>query len=240
MRTRPDQREHILTSIKDKNNVALLTFTRDGNNAIAQVSDRYGRSVYYHVGSYQTTGVPLAYTQSVAALDHVSQVVPTGTASPPDRHVFGYTNVSNGESSEAIPMLHTVTTPSATGASNRMVCFLLNDRPCTIPHCCEFTLCLTCGMIIVHSLSTNGVLPVALPVKQGKEEIFVCSYRCLSRSAGHCACRLQQFASTRRATVRIRVEHCRCRAGAGSRAEAPTGRSPEYGYCAYPSARRYP
>ena len=122
----------VLTSIKDKNNVALLTFTRDGNNAIAQVSDRYGRSVYYHVGSYQTTGVPLAYTQSVQALDHVSQVVPTGTASPPDRHVFGYQNVSNGESSEAIPMLHTVTTPSATGTGTQTATISYLPGLCTV------------------------------------------------------------------------------------------------------------
>ena len=101
----------VLTGIVDKNNAALLTYARGGNNAIAQVSDRYGRSVYYHVGTYQNSGVPFAYAQSVQALDHVSQVVATGTASPPDRRVFGYSNVSNGEGSETTPLLRAVATP---------------------------------------------------------------------------------------------------------------------------------
>ncbi len=78
----------LLTSIVDKNNVALLTFTRDGNNAVQQVSDRYGRSVYYHVGTYQNANVPAGHTQSLLELDHASQVVPTGTANPPDRYVW--------------------------------------------------------------------------------------------------------------------------------------------------------
>ena len=91
--------------------IRVLTFTRDGNNAIAQVSDRYGRSVYYHVGTYQNSGVPVPYAQSVQALNHVSQVVATGTANPPDRRVFGYSNVSNSESSETIPMLRAIATP---------------------------------------------------------------------------------------------------------------------------------
>ena len=39
----------------DKNNVALLTINRTANGSITSiVDDRYGRSVYYHVGTYAT------------------------------------------------------------------------------------------------------------------------------------------------------------------------------------------
>ncbi len=110
---------NLLTSIVDKNNVALLTFTRDGNNAVQQVSDRYGRSVYYHVGVYQNANVPAGHTQSLLELDHASQVVPTGTTNPPDRYVLGYQNVGNGEGTQTIPMLHTLTVPSPTGAGTQ-------------------------------------------------------------------------------------------------------------------------
>ena len=109
----------LLTSIVDKNNVALLTLTRDGNNAVQQASDRYGRSVYYHVGTYTNSNVPQGYNQSLLELDHASQVVPTGTTNPPDRYVFGYQNVGNGEGTEAIPLLHTLTVPSPTGTGTQ-------------------------------------------------------------------------------------------------------------------------
>ena len=117
--TSPTSGFPLLTSIVDKNNAALLTVTRDANNALAHIDDRYGRSVYYHIGTYTTANVPQGHPQSLPELDHVSQVVLTGTASPPDRYVYGYQNVTNGElyngQPETIPMLHTLTVPSPTG-----------------------------------------------------------------------------------------------------------------------------
>ena len=41
-----------------------------------------GRSVYYHIGNYGGYGVD--------QLDQVSQIVPTGTASPPIRYSYGF------------------------------------------------------------------------------------------------------------------------------------------------------
>ena len=117
--TSPTSGFPLLTSIVDKNSQALLTVTRDANNVITHVDDRYGRSVYYHVGTYATANVPAGHPQSLPELDHVSQVVLTGTASPPDRYVYGYQNVGNGEGSETVPMLHTITVPSPTGTGTQ-------------------------------------------------------------------------------------------------------------------------
>jgi RHS repeat-associated protein len=112
----------LLSSITDSNNSALLTITRSSGN-ITQVADRYGRSIYYHVGTYATSNVPAGFPQSLPEVDHVSQIVATGTGSPPDRYAYGYQNVLNGEPGtgspgEAIPMLHTLTVPSPTGTGN--------------------------------------------------------------------------------------------------------------------------
>ena len=111
----------LLTTITDKNGTALLTFNRaaNGTGNLTSVADRYGRSVYYHVGTYATTNVPQGLAQSQQELDHVSQVVLTGTASPPDRYAYGYQNVGNGEGTETVPMLHTITVPSPTGTGTK-------------------------------------------------------------------------------------------------------------------------
>jgi RHS repeat-associated protein len=118
-----------LNAIVDKNGSALLTINRDGNGTITSVSDRYGRSVYYHVGSYPTQNVPAGYAQAYYELDHVSQVVSTGTPNPPNRYVYGYANVANGEGSETIPLLHTISVPSPTG--NGMATATINYQPNT-------------------------------------------------------------------------------------------------------------
>ena len=46
--------------------------------------------------------------------------------------MLGYSNVSNGESSEAIPMLHTVTTPSATGTGTQTATISYLPGLCTV------------------------------------------------------------------------------------------------------------
>jgi RHS repeat-associated protein len=118
-----------LNAIVDKKGSALLTINRDGNGTITSVSDRYGRSVYYHVGSYPTQNVPAGYAQAYYELDHVSQVVSTGTPNPSNRYVYGYANVANGEGSETIPLLHTISVPSPTG--NGMATATINYQPNT-------------------------------------------------------------------------------------------------------------
>ena len=109
----------LLTQISDKNNQALLTITRGSNYAITHIDDRYGRSVYYHTGTYATSNVTPGYAQSYQELDHVSQTVLTGTASPPDRYAYGYQNVGTGDNTEAVPLLHTITVPSPTGTGTQ-------------------------------------------------------------------------------------------------------------------------
>ncbi|HLJ54175.1 MAG TPA: DUF6531 domain-containing protein, partial [Chthonomonadaceae bacterium] len=106
----------LLTSITDSGSSALITITHDSTTGgITEIDDRYSRSVYYSVGSYATTNVPGGYPQYFMEVDHVSQIVATGTSSPPDRYAYGYQSVSNGEGSEEVPFLHTITVPSPTG-----------------------------------------------------------------------------------------------------------------------------
>ncbi len=77
-----------LNAINDKNGSALLTINRDSNSNITSITDRYSRSVYYHIGTY--TGFNSYYE-----LDQASQIVATGTSSPPDRYAYGYQNILN-------------------------------------------------------------------------------------------------------------------------------------------------
>jgi RHS repeat-associated protein len=117
----------LLTSIADTNNVTLLTINRAANGNILSVADRYGRSVYYNVGSYLNTN-----GRYWAELDHVSQIVATGTASPPNRYVYGYTNVIIGDPNnptEAMPFLSSTTVPSPTGTGT--VTASINYQPST-------------------------------------------------------------------------------------------------------------
>src|SRR5207249_2653155 len=109
----------LLSSITDKNGSNLLSVTRDAiTYAVTQVYDRYSRSVYYRSSSYATSNVPVGYNQSYLEVDHVSQIVTTGTANPPDRYAYGYQNINNGENNEAVPFLHSITAPSPTGVGN--------------------------------------------------------------------------------------------------------------------------
>lgn len=107
----------LLSSIADRSGSALLTFTRTSSYpyTVQAVSDRYGRSVYYHTSSYANTGVGYPSPTAFQELDHVSQIVTTGTYSPPDRYAYGYQLVSNGDATEQVPFLHTITVPSPTG-----------------------------------------------------------------------------------------------------------------------------
>lgn len=104
----------LLSSICDNGNQPLLTLNRatDGTGNVTSVQDRYGRSIYYHVGAYATVN---AYNNIKQELDHVSQVVVTGASSPADHAVFGYQNINNGEGGEQVPILSSLTMPSATG-----------------------------------------------------------------------------------------------------------------------------
>lgn len=123
----------VLSSISDKNNSALLTVNRDaGTHNITSISDRYNRSVYYRVSTYMSAYPSYAYQE----LDHVSQIVQTGTASPPDRYVYGYQNVANGEiyngGAQAIPFLHTLTAPSPTGTGTATVTINYTPTTCAV------------------------------------------------------------------------------------------------------------
>ncbi len=103
----------VMTEIDDSKGLSLLTVQRDAVGDITSVSDRYNRSIYYHVGTYNTVNV--SGLPSYQELDHVSQIVPTGTANPPDRFVYGYSDVLNGEGSEQVPFLTSISVPSPTG-----------------------------------------------------------------------------------------------------------------------------
>ncbi len=103
----------VITEIDDSKGAALLTVQRDSLGDITSISDRYNRSVYYHVGTYNTMNV--GQLPSYQELDHVSQIVATGSANPPDRYVYGYTDVLNGEGNEEVPFLTGITVPSPTG-----------------------------------------------------------------------------------------------------------------------------
>ena len=62
----------MLAYITDSNGVSLVTFTRTaGTGNLTAISDRYGRSVYYGVGTFATENVPYGYTQSYQELDQV-------------------------------------------------------------------------------------------------------------------------------------------------------------------------
>ncbi len=114
----------LLSSITDANNTVLLTLNRatDGTGNLTSVADRYNRSIVYHVGSYATTNVPSPNPQAYQEVDHVSQVVTTGTVNPPDRWSYGYQNITNGDVTnglaESVPFLHTITVPSPTGTGS--------------------------------------------------------------------------------------------------------------------------
>ncbi|RZL67854.1 MAG: hypothetical protein EOP29_26915, partial [Rhodococcus sp. (in: high G+C Gram-positive bacteria)] len=104
-----------LTGIYDSDGTALLTLGLTSDGYITSANDRYGRSVYYGVGTYGTTNVSAPWQQSFRLLNNVSQIVPTGTTSPAVRFTYGYGQYSNGDGNETVPYLHTIAVPSPTG-----------------------------------------------------------------------------------------------------------------------------
>jgi RHS repeat-associated protein len=111
--------------VDDASSVTLLSITRTTNGwgRVASVTDCYGRSVYYATPQVSITrtaspnpgSIPVNWlTQPL--LVSVSQVVPTGTASPPMRWGYGYTSPTvHYWDAPAIEFLGSVTTPSPTG-----------------------------------------------------------------------------------------------------------------------------
>ena len=70
-------------------------------------------------------------------LDRVSQLVPVGTTTtPPDRYVYGYTNLSNRNPSatvrggyELVPFLTSCSVPSPTGSGVSTMRWSYDPRP---------------------------------------------------------------------------------------------------------------
>jgi RHS repeat-associated protein len=106
----------LLTSITDVNGSPLLVINRvqDGTGAVASVDDRYGRTVYYHIGYYAATAI--TFSPNIYACDHVSQIEPTDTANPPDRYHYGYTLTANNDGYQ-LPKLATISVPNPTGST---------------------------------------------------------------------------------------------------------------------------
>jgi len=91
-----------LTGITDTTTSStLLTVNYDVSGNLASIADAYGRSVYYSFGTVSGYSNPV--------LTGASQIVTTGTVSPPSAAGYGYT-VINGR-----PYLHQTTVPSPTG-----------------------------------------------------------------------------------------------------------------------------
>lgn len=107
-----------LTSLKDSSGTSLLTLNYSGSR-FTSASDRYGRSIYYTVANFPNHNVPNSppgvLPQNSDELTTVSQLVTTGTSSPPVRFSYGYQNYSNTDNMEDIPFLHTISVPSPTG-----------------------------------------------------------------------------------------------------------------------------
>jgi RHS repeat-associated protein len=92
-----------LTTVTNSAGTALLTFGYDANGLISTVTDCYGRMVAYGNGAVTSGSV------SGICLNTVSQVVTSGTVSPPARWTYGYTAVNGAL------QLGTTTVPSPTG-----------------------------------------------------------------------------------------------------------------------------
>ncbi len=104
-----------LNRINDSSGSALLTLSYDVNGNLTSVADRYGRSVIYQYGSFPYFNGTTSGTNQTQ-LTHVSQIVPTGTATPPDRYAYGYGSVSNNDHGEYWPFLTAISVPSPTGS----------------------------------------------------------------------------------------------------------------------------
>jgi RHS repeat-associated protein len=106
----------LLASITDSNGSPLMVINRvqDGTGAIASVDDRYGRTVYYHVGYYAASAPK--FSPFVYGLDYVSQIEPTDTANAPFRYQYGYANTANTDGDE-LPKLSTISVPNPSGST---------------------------------------------------------------------------------------------------------------------------
>lgn len=102
-----------LAAITDSNNVPLLTIHHNAHFNITSVSDRYHRSITYKTQRFANRH--LVYQPYEDELVQVSQVVPTGTLSPPMRYLYGYQYITSGVGAEEFAALHTITVPSPTG-----------------------------------------------------------------------------------------------------------------------------
>jgi RHS repeat-associated protein len=105
----------LLSSITDSANSPLLVINRGANSspAITSVDDRYGRTVYYHVGYYASNTI--TYSPNIYACDHVSQIEPTDTPNPPDRYYYQYVRTAND--GNWLPKLSSISVPNPTGSS---------------------------------------------------------------------------------------------------------------------------
>ena len=99
----------------------LLTINRatDGSGNITSVKDCYSRSVYYRSTNLPNSHIPAGWPQNYYELTDVSQIVPTNSASPPDRLFYGYRSVPNGETNnlgvEQVSYLSSIGIPNPTG-----------------------------------------------------------------------------------------------------------------------------
>ncbi|MGO8671231.1 MAG: RHS repeat domain-containing protein, partial [Capsulimonadaceae bacterium] len=106
----------LISSITTSGGTTLLKITRamDGSGAIQNVTDCYGRTIYYHVGAYPTYNVAAGCPQDYFELDRVSQI-----NSSSDLDVYGYTiypnTVDNSNGAEGVLFLTSMSTPSPTG-----------------------------------------------------------------------------------------------------------------------------
>jgi YD repeat-containing protein len=105
-----------LKTIKDSTGVALLTLNTNSVGSFVNITDRFNRSVYYSVQTLPNQNMVADWPDEVFALTSTSQIVATGTSSPPARYVYGYTPEANQHpGNELIPTLSAISVPSPTG-----------------------------------------------------------------------------------------------------------------------------
>ncbi|MGI8922788.1 MAG: RHS repeat-associated core domain-containing protein [Fimbriimonadales bacterium] len=104
-----------LSTIKDSDNVSLLTLGYDSQGRFISASDRYSRSVYYASTRYANGGMNGNPPPVSDELTTVSQVVLTGALNPPVRNSYTYENLTNRHTTQTVPYLKTISVPSPTG-----------------------------------------------------------------------------------------------------------------------------
>jgi len=102
-----------LQRINDSSGNALLTLNYDVNGHLSSIADRYSRSVSYQYGNFPYSAGGNG-SGNWTEMTHVSQIVPTGTTTPPDRYAYGYGPAYNF-SNEYWPALNAISVPSPTG-----------------------------------------------------------------------------------------------------------------------------